>query len=62
MGAQVRTNSVPSWTGIGSPLSAGFFSELLLRDDLARPGQVIEISSRAVVGRFRMAVGGMCQV
>ena len=28
------------------PLSAGFFSELLLRDDLARPGQVIEISSR----------------
>ena len=28
------------------PLSAGFFSELVLRDDLARPGPVVEISSR----------------
>jgi len=26
------------------PLSAGFFSELLLRDDLAKPGHMIEVS------------------
>jgi hypothetical protein len=40
---------VPGWNKHQqSPLSAGSFSELLLRDDLARPGHGIEDRFKAV--------------
>ena len=38
----------PASTG---PLSAGFVSKLLLRDDLARPGHVVEDQLKAVAVR-----------
>ena len=38
-------------TASAAPLSAGFFSELLLRDDLVKPGHVIEDQLKAVAVR-----------
>jgi hypothetical protein len=50
----VRTNGVPGWNSISSPFERRFFRELLLRDDLAKPGHVLEEQLKAVALR----VGG----
>src|SRR5271166_6502216 len=45
-GTQVRTTACRAGTASALPLSAGFLCELLLRDDLTKPGHVTGISSR----------------
>ncbi len=43
-------------------LSAGFFRELLLRDDLAKPGHVIEEQLKAVALRVAGGVRDVAQL
>lgn len=47
-GTKVRTSGCRAGTASAVPSSAGFFGGLLLRDDLTKPGQVIEDQLNAV--------------
>ena len=49
-------------TASALPLSAGFFSELLLRDDLTKPGHMIEDQLKAVAVWVAGGVGDVARL